>query len=130
MTRQTTARGIARVLAVDDDQDVRRLLQDALTMEGYDVALAADGAEAVAAIRTQPPDVIVLDLMMPSIDGLRLLDVYRQLAVRPAPIIVLTAAPAHVQRLAEATADVVVRKPFSLDRLFELIAHYTGRQAA
>ena len=59
-----------RVLVVDDDRAVRDSLRRSLEFNGYDVALAADGAEALVAVGAEPPDVVVMDVMMPRLDGI------------------------------------------------------------
>jgi two-component system response regulator MprA len=107
-----------RVLVVDDEPAVRESLERALRLEGYDIALAANGSEALAAVSEQPPDAIVLDLMMPRIDGL---EVCRRLRAQGnrTPILVVTARDAVADRVAglDAGADDYVVKPFALDEL-------------
>ena len=79
-----------KVLVVEDDPDVRAALTRALSFEGYDVAIAEDGGRALEAVRNDPPDVIVLDVMMPFVDGL---EACRRLRARgdETPILMLTA---------------------------------------
>lgn len=104
---------MARVLVVDDDVTVREVVVSYLKAAGHDVVEAADGADALVAMRSDAADLVVLDLMMPGIDGL---EVCRRLrAVGDVPIIMLTALGAEVDRVVglESGADDYVTKPFS-----------------
>jgi DNA-binding response OmpR family regulator len=104
---------VAKVLVVDDDVTVREVVVSYLRAGGHAVVEAADGAEALRAMRSEPADLVVLDLMMPGIDGL---EVCRRLrAVGDVPIIMLTALGAEVDRVVglESGADDYVTKPFS-----------------
>jgi two-component system, OmpR family, response regulator MprA len=108
----------ARVVVAEDDRGVRDSLARALRFEGYDVATVADGAAALAAVEERQPDVVVLDVMMPHVDGLtacrRLRDRYRHL-----PILLLTARHEVSDRVSglDAGADDYLVKPFALDEL-------------
>ena len=95
-----------RVLVVDDDRAIRESLARALELDGYDVELASDGAAALAAIRERRPDVAVLDVMMPNIDGLTVCRVLRAERDR-LPILMLTARTETPDRVAglDAGAD-------------------------
>ena len=104
---------MARVLVVDDDVTVREVVVSYLRAAGHTVVEAADGADALRAMRSEPADLVVLDLMMPGIDGL---EVCRRLrATTDVPIIMLTALGAEVDRVVglESGADDYVTKPFS-----------------
>jgi two-component system, OmpR family, response regulator MprA len=107
-----------RVLVVDDDPDVRDSLVRALRYAGYNVAAAADGAEALASLSRSPADLIVLDVLMPMLDGL---EVCRRLRVRgdATPILVLTARATVDDRVTglAAGADDYLIKPFALAEL-------------
>jgi len=107
-----------RVLVVDDDKAVRESLRRSLEFNGYDVALAADGADALAGIAQSNPDVVVMDLMMPRLDGLEATKALRA-AGNDVPIIVLTARDAVGDRVEglDAGADDYLTKPFALDEL-------------
>ena len=104
------------VLVVDDEEDLLELVRYNLTKEGYRVSCAATGDEALKAVRRQPPDLIVLDLMLPMIDGL---EICRRLKgdskTRDIPIIMLTAKSEESDMIAglERGADDYVTKPFS-----------------
>ena len=107
-----------RVLVVDDDRAVRESLRRSLEFNGYDVALAADGAEALAGIGSVAPDVVVMDVMMPRLDGLDTTRALRS-AGNDVPIIVLTARDAVGDRVEglDAGADDYLTKPFALQEL-------------
>ncbi|HWE64789.1 MAG TPA: response regulator transcription factor [Chloroflexota bacterium] len=100
------------ILVVDDDPELQLFLRRDLELEGYVVLLAADGAEAVASVRTAHPDLVVLDLVLPVMDGFTALHAMRE--VSAVPIIVLTARDAEDDKLQalHLGADGYVTKPF------------------
>ena len=105
---------MAHLLVVDDDPDIRLLLRYELAPEGHQVSEAGDGEACLAALRTDPPDLVLLDLMMPVLDGW---EVLRSLqGVDAPPIIVITAfrseGDRHVAELLGLGALDVVAKPF------------------
>ncbi len=107
-----------RILVVDDDRAVRESLRRSLSFNGYSVALAQDGLEALDLIASDRPDALVLDVMMPKLDGL---EVCRQLRSTgdDLPILVLTARDSVSERVAglDAGADDYLPKPFALEEL-------------
>jgi two-component system response regulator MprA len=107
-----------RILVVDDERAVRESIERALRLEGYEVVQAADGAEALGSVAGQAPDAMVLDVMMPQVDGL---EVCRQLRADGdrLPILVLTARDSVSDRVRglDAGADDYLVKPFALDEL-------------
>ncbi|MPZ94419.1 MAG: response regulator [Propionibacteriales bacterium] len=107
-----------RILVVDDDPAVRESLRRSLQFNDYSVALAADGAEALARIAAEPPDALVIDVMMPRLDGLETTRALRS-AGNDVPILVLTARDAISDRVdgLDAGADDYLTKPFALDEL-------------
>ena len=118
------ARG-KRVLLVDDEPQVRATIGEALTLEGYEVTQASNGAEALALLRTARPDVIVLDLWMPIMDGWA----FRKAQVEAypgIPLVVLSALDLSHERLAELRAEALLGKPFDLEQLYESIAKALG----
>ncbi|MEO5534030.1 MAG: response regulator transcription factor [Pseudolysinimonas sp.] len=124
-TRVTRPDGTpVRALVVDDEASLGDLLRMALRYEGWDVRTAATGQEALAEARTFAPDVIVLDVMLPDLDGLQVLQRLRA-AGSEVPVLFLTAKDAVDDRVAGLTAggDDYVTKPFSLD---EVIARLRG----
>ncbi len=106
------------MLVVDDDKAVRESLRRSLEFNGYDVRLASDGAEALAGIGSMGPDVVVMDVMMPRLDGLEATRALRS-AGNDVPIIVLTARDAVGDRVEglDAGADDYLTKPFALAEL-------------
>jgi DNA-binding response OmpR family regulator len=104
----------ARILLVDDEQSIQTLLSYPLRKEGYDVVQATDGRQALDRFEEQPFDLVVLDLMLPKVDGL---EVCRVLRSRSAvPIIMLTAKSEEIDKVVglELGADDYITKPFSL----------------
>ena len=113
MTEQSAA-----VLVVEDDRAVRDAVERALSFEDYAVSTARDGSEALSAILNDPPDVILLDVMMPHVDGL---ETARRIRARgiAIPILILTARHEVSDRVAglDAGADDYMVKPFALEEL-------------
>jgi two-component system, OmpR family, response regulator MprA len=107
-----------QILVVDDEPAVRDSLDRALRLEGYKVELAADGAEALDTIGAARPDAVVLDLMMPRVDGLEVCRRMRAAGDRT-PVLVLTARDGVTDRVKglDAGADDYLVKPFALDEL-------------
>jgi two-component system response regulator MprA len=107
-----------QILVVDDEPAVRASLERALRLEGYDIALAADGAAALTALEKDDTDAVVLDVMMPGVDGLEVCRTMRRSGDRT-PVLMLTARDAVSDRVAglDAGADDYVVKPFALDEL-------------
>ncbi len=112
----------ARILVVDDDRAVRDSLRRSLEFNGYGVELASDGAEALAKVPATAPDVIIMDVMMPRLDGLEATRALRS-AGNDVPILVLTARDAVGDRVdgLDAGADDYLTKPFALDELLARI---------
>jgi two-component system response regulator MprA len=108
----------ARVLVVDDDPKILSLLRRGLSFEGYQVTTAEDGLAALTVARDEPPDLVVLDVMMPGLDGL---EVCRRLraGAEEVPILMLTARDTVPDRVAglDAGADDYLVKPFAFDEL-------------
>jgi DNA-binding response OmpR family regulator len=102
-----------RVLIVDDEPSIRDVLGEYLTAAGFQIALAADGPSALRLAERQPPDLVVLDIMLPGMDGLEVLARLRETSA--VPIILLTARDAENDKLIgfEVGADDYVTKPFS-----------------
>lgn len=107
----------AKILVVDDEERIRQFLQRGLTFEGYRVETAADGQEALDKARDDPPDLVLLDLMLPGMDGIEVCR--RMRMVTEVPILMLTAKEAIEDRVAglDAGADDYLVKPFAFDEL-------------
>ena len=121
------------ILAVDDDIDILELIQMSLTAEGFDVITANDGVSALEKAKAYSPDLILLDLMMPAMDGFEVIGKLRvEAQTRAIPVIMLTArAQTHerVQGL-NAGADDYITKPFDLDELTARVEAVLGRTRA
>src|SRR5207247_11409786 len=105
-----------RVLIVDDDPDILRLVSYNLTQAGFDVATATTGRRALESVQKRQPDLIILDLMLPDIDGMEVCRTLRQRDnSRRIPIVMLTARSDEIDRVIgfELGADDYVMKPFS-----------------
>jgi two-component system, OmpR family, response regulator MprA len=113
---------VGAILVVDDDAPIRRMLVRTLTAEGFEARAAPDGGAALAAIEESAPDVLVLDVAMPGLDGL---DVARRVRTKGLafPILLLTARDAVAERVAglDAGADDYLVKPFATEELLARI---------
>jgi two-component system response regulator MprA len=117
-----------RVLVVDDDPPLRRMLHRSLSAEGFEVTVAHDGGAALLAAERAAPDVIVLDVAMPAMDGLSVCRRLRSQGL-PTPILMLTARDAVADRVAglEAGADDYLVKPFAIQELIARLRALTRR---
>ncbi|AWW38262.1 response regulator transcription factor [Streptomyces cadmiisoli] len=118
------------LLLAEDDRAIRHALERALTLEGYRVTAVADGVEALAHAHRTPPDILVLDVMMPGIDGLQVCRVLRAEGDRT-PILMLTALVETADRIAglDAGADDYVVKPFDVEEVFARLRALLRRSA-
>src|SRR5580765_2770181 len=119
-----------RILVVDDEPAVRESLDRALRLEGYEIELAGNGEQALRAIGDKLPDAIVLDVMMPVLDGLATSRAIRAAGMR-VPILMLTARDEVSDRVAglDAGADDYLVKPFALEELFARLRALLRRTA-
>ena len=111
---------MSHILIVEDDRDIADLLQRYLTRAGHVTDVRGDGGEALACVRTRVPDLVILDLMLPGVDGLEVCRTLRRAPdTRALPIIMLTARTEESDRIAglELGADDYVTKPFSPSEL-------------
>src|SRR5918998_2628169 len=129
--RAAVQTGAVHILVVDDDRAVRESLRRSLQFNGYTVDLAADGLQAIDAVGAQRPDAMVLDVMMPRLDGL---EVCRRLRGTgdDLPILVLTARDLVSDRVAglDAGADDYLPKPFALEELLARLRAMLRRRTA
>lgn len=109
-----------RVLIVDDEADIRATVAAMLEIEGYSVAEAANGADALVAIEHDPPDIILLDMRMPILDGWGFAAELRR-RNHVIPIVVMTAARDAAHWAAEVAAATFVAKPFGYDDLLAAV---------
>ena len=112
---------MTRVIVVEDEPDIREVVAEALADEGYDVTTATDGASALQLVRERPPDVAIVDLMLPGLDGPAFL---RQCRADPrcAQMQVIVVTAARGTRLDGLDAQAVVTKPFDLNELLNVVA--------
>lgn len=114
-----------RIVVVDDDPSIRALLTVELELAGHVVAVAVDGVEGLSLIRRDPPDAVVLDVMMPVVTGWQVLAAVRAApGTRQLPVVLLTARdlPDDVRRGYELGASAVLSKPHSAAALLDVLA--------
>ena len=116
-----------RVLVVDDEPMIRQLVADFLAEAGFATDMAPNGSEALRVIARHKPDAVVLDLMMPLLDGTGFVELLR-LNPRYAgiPIVVITAAYGAAEEAARLGAQACVTKPFELEELVETVGRFIG----
>ena len=117
-----------RILVVDDDPDLREFLRLMLTSMGFEVTSAANGREALDVMDGHDPDLILLDMKMPVMNGWEFCRALERRDARP-PIVVLTAAPDRAARAAEARADGWLGKPFEYDELEATVRRFAPHPA-
>jgi DNA-binding response OmpR family regulator len=114
---------VPRVLVVEDDASIAALIADELACAGFDVVLAANGADAMAELDNSRPDAIVLDLMLPVVHGWAFIEQYREhTGGAPIPIIVVSAAGAVTRSMESLGVCHFLPKPFLPEELGRLVA--------
>jgi two-component system alkaline phosphatase synthesis response regulator PhoP len=113
---RTEESGVKRILIIEDDRDIVELVRYNLACEGFDVSSSSDGSSGLAQVRKSPPDLLLLDLMLPKMPGLEVCkEIRRDSALNRLPILMLTARGEEADRIVglEMGADDYVTKPFS-----------------
>ena len=123
-----------RILVVEDDPDLRTILRLQLVSQGYEITETTNGAEGFAALQTCSPDCVILDLMMPVMDGFGFLKRARSiLSLQEIPVLILTASEDERNRIRgfQYQADSYMSKPYDLDALTEEVGRLCkARQAS
>jgi two-component system response regulator VicR len=121
-----------KILVVEDNAEVAKLLELILRRAGYDISIAEDGIEALQRFQEQQPDLVLLDIMLPRMDGYEVSTRIRQEFHSQVPVIMLSSldSPLDMERSREAGATDHLAKPFDKDQLLAVIASYIGREAA
>jgi two-component system cell cycle response regulator DivK len=116
-----------RILVVEDQEDLRGILRDLLTGSGYDVAEAADGRDGVAKAKSQRPDLILMDVQLPVLDGC---EATRQIKADPdlnsTPVIAVSSFAMNEEKARAAGCDHYVTKPYSPLQLLRIIRSFVG----
>jgi CheY-like chemotaxis protein len=111
-----------RILVIDDEEDIRKMFQRLLSEEGYEVLTAAQGQEGLSLMEEELPDLVVLDIAMPVMDGYQFLEkVKGDPRTRGIPVIVISAVDTDIDRLGELGTDEFLGKPFSNTVLLETV---------
>jgi CheY-like chemotaxis protein len=116
---------MASILVVDDDADIRALIEAVLETDGHEITLAADGKEALNKLKRRPYDLVLLDIMMPTMSGYEVLEQIRAMPSRAStPVVVVTAKhdPTGVMREVQGGALDHIAKPFLPEELEEVVA--------
>jgi DNA-binding response OmpR family regulator len=131
LEQESATRGDGRtILIVDDDESLRALIADMLRGEGYRLMTARDGLEALEQIEAEPPGLILLDWMMPRLDGAGFAaELRRRFPELTVPILVMTAGGVAQARAASINANGFIAKPFELDLLLDQVARHLERRA-
>lgn len=117
----------ARVLVVEDDSRIQKMLRTVLLSEKYDVQSATDGRAALTALRSDPPDLVILDLMLPDVDGWQVMAQMRSdNSYARIPVLILSAVHDLARESLRIGASDFLRKPFGIDALLDKVARLTG----
>jgi len=120
------------ILVVDDDPDLLEVVRVILTMSGYEVRCASNGKEAIERVEEKVPALILLDMLMPVMDGWQCASELQARYGRSLPIVVITAAE-HARARAEKVGsgvNGVLAKPFDMDDLLRMVSRYASKKAA
>jgi len=124
---------MAKVLVVDDEPAIRLLLQAILAQEGHDVETAADGVEALTAVQRELPDVVLLDLAMPHMDGWHFLEELRNIGLRSQVRVIIVSAMTDAESMARGQAEGIqerIAKPFDATAIIKAVETMVQEPAA
>ena len=124
---QDQTRAVPLVLLVEDDAAVRSTLAAILHDEGCDIIIAPNGFDALVALEQHEPDIVVLDWMMPVVDGQNFLQALRGEYRKTTPVLVISAGRVSEETAREAGANGYLRKPFDIDELMRILLELIGR---
>ena len=110
-----------KILAIDDEEPIRLLYERALTSAGYDVSLAADGFQALAHVQREHFDVVLMDIVMPDLDGIEAITVLKSASSTPIIVVTGHAREQAIEFARRAGANRVVHKPFHVPDLIEAV---------
>ncbi len=113
-----------KVLLVDDERAILRVIGIKLRISGFDVLTASGGQEALDLVKTNSPDIILLDVIMPGIDGFEVLEKLRTFSALP--VIVFSARPDNAQKALSLGANDFLAKPFDVDDMVKRIESFFG----
>ncbi len=116
-----------RILLVDDERAILRVFGIKLRISGFDVVTAPSGEEALDLVKSQPPDIMLLDVIMPGIDGFEVLEKVR--AFSDLPVIVFSARPENAQKALGLGANDFIAKPLDMDEMVKKIENLLDRKA-
>ena len=118
----------AKIMIVDDEMHLARILQFTLEHAGYDVVTAFDGREALDSLESEKPDLVILDLMLPIVDGYKVCNIMKNgEKYSDTPVIILSARDFEREKLEEPlNADLLMEKPFNTEYLLGEIARLLG----
>jgi CheY-like chemotaxis protein len=122
---------MVRVLIVEDEKPIRELLDDFLSDEGFETRLAEDGRHGVDLARTEKPDLILMDLMLPFLDGIAAVRALKDAPeTREIPVVVMSANSVMLLHIGkQRLADETIRKPFDLDDVLRVVRSRTGTRS-
>ncbi|MGE0542696.1 MAG: response regulator [Dehalococcoidia bacterium] len=127
ITSSDSRRDAPLVLLVEDDAAVRSTLAAILHDEGCDIIIAPNGFDALVSLEQHSPDIIVLDWMMPVVDGQHFLQALRNDYKRRTPVLVISAGRVTYETAAAAGADAYLQKPFDIDELMRVLGELVDR---
>lgn len=113
-----------KILLVDDEPSLLKVLSIKLRVSGYDVLTALNGQEALKLIKSESPDIVLLDVIMPGMDGFEVLQKLRSFS--KLPVIIFSARPEYAKRAISLGANAFLPKPFNIDELMKTIESISG----